>query len=149
MEPVVIAKVYLKEDPFVERPVNVLDSVHLRVSKSKLMTLLEQGWVQFFFTKITTGTETSVIATLNRNLYSYSFKGGTPAKARGLFRFVVYQRASAKQKPAWRSCYSMKVSEIIQEDKNQDGRPNRNVKVNVDSGSRTTIAWDYDNHKPL
>ena len=148
IEDCVIAKVWLSQDPTEERVVPKSDRlVYELATKATLTRLLQKGWVQFFFVKKTTGQETSIIATLNRNLYNYTFKGKKPP-VRGLVRFVCFNRKG--KTGVWRSAYAMRVTQIIEENKNQaNGRAGKNRKVDVNSNTSTVIDWDYDAGKPL
>ena len=146
MEDIRLAKVYLSSDPFEPVEHSQVKRIAMAISSTRIRKLLDEGWVQFFFTKKTTGTETSIIATRNPALYTYTFKGGTAPQKAGLIRFVAFSRAG---KPAWRSCYTMNIDQLIVENKNQaGGREGRNVKVDVNSGAKQTIDWDYEKHKP-
>lgn len=151
----VIAKVRLKHDPLDENhePSRGEMLAFQAVTKARITKLLRKGWVQFSFVKKTTGIETSVIATLNRNLYTYTRKGGTAPKKRGLMRFVVYNRKGTIG--VWRSAYSMRVFKISEENKNQAGRTasgrvreGKNRKVNVDTNTSSIINWNYETGRP-
>lgn len=144
--------VRLNSDPLdlANKPVSGVNRLVQGVQVLYLRQILKRGWVQFTWTKRTNGSESSVIATLNKDLYTYTFKGGDVVNKRGLIRFVCLSRSTAKGRPAWRSAYAMDVLSIIDNNKNQGkGRSTKNTKVNVDTGTRTTIEWDYKTGKPL
>jgi hypothetical protein len=148
----IIATIRLDGSPFERpRPPRTGDVLLANVAtKARMLSLLKKGWVQFTWTKVTNGSESSVIATLNKHLYTYTFKGTKPPVKAGLMRFVALSRASAKGKPAWRSAYARTILGIFAENKNQgNGRPTKNTRVDVNTGSRQTIEWNYAIGRPL
>lgn len=149
-EKYIIATVHLGNDPFMydEEGSPPPEKIN-HVATGYLKKLLEHGWVQFTWTKVTNGAESSMIATRNKHLYEYTFKGKPKTNKRGLIRMVAFMRASAGGKPVWRSAYAQTVSRVEVRNKNQGrGRDGRNMRVNVNSGTRETIPWDYEMGKP-
>ena len=142
----------LDGDPFSEPSPEELQLARPRqvATKAQLLFWLARGWVQFQWNKVTEDSESSIIATRNRNLYTYSFKGGKAPRKAGLFTMVAFGRASAGGKPAWRSAYARTVTQVDVVNKNQGrGRATKNTKVDVNTGSRQTIDWDYFLHRPI
>jgi hypothetical protein len=150
MEPVIHATVYLSNDPTLavaEKPASMYEAYVQLESARRISALMQQGWVQFFFIKKTTGQETSIIGTTNPELYRYTFKGPKSRRIAGLQRFVAFNR---KGRAAWRSFYRAMATNIVEPDKRQaGGREGKNVRVNVDTNTKQTINWDFEKHQEI
>lgn len=75
------------------------------LASRELLKELEVGLVQFRFMRVTYGTPRNAIGTLNQQLFSYTFRGGTAPSKPGLFRYWDVVRGG------WRSFYLANVSE--------------------------------------
>lgn len=82
-----------------------LASLPYMLADRQMLRLLRQDLVLFTFFRVTYGSQRRAIGTLNQELFSYSFKGGTAPDVPGLYRYWDVVRAG------WRSFYLKNVKD--------------------------------------